>query len=123
MSPAELLAVDGLSKRERRVIEIAARERATHADIADRLGISTSQVNQCLVRARQRAQGKRAPARTSRTLKPVMDADWFPRQVAYVRSLANSPDPTHQQRYLNGIALVWGQEWADRVEQEAANGG
>jgi DNA-directed RNA polymerase specialized sigma24 family protein len=50
MSPADLLAVDGLSRRERRVIEIAARERVTHADIADRLGISASQAGWVYIR-------------------------------------------------------------------------
>lgn len=115
----DILACDGLSPRERSVVELRMRDGLRHLAIARRLGITTSQVHNALVAARQRANGTRPPARTTRTQRPVMDADWWPRQIAYVRSLEHSPDPTHQTRYLRGIAIVWGQEVADEVERRA----
>lgn len=120
MTDADVLAFGGLSPRERSVLEMRVREGLQMTTIGERLGISMSQVNQALVLARRRARGQRKPARTARVKPMVMDADWWPRNVAYVRSLAHSPDPTHQQRYLNGITLVWGREVADEVERRAS---
>lgn len=123
MTAEDLLNFPGLSDHERRIVDMRIRQGLRTNVIAKRLGITISSVNASMCVAKQRAQGKRPVARTrsaTNTRLYAMDADSFPRQVAYVRSIANANDPTHQQRYLNGIAIVWGRAWADRVE-EAAN--
>ena len=121
MTPPDLLAFPGLTPRERKVVEMRIRDGLRAHIIAMRLGITLANVREALATARKRAAGTMKPStgRATNAQAMVMDADWFPRQVAYVRQIAADPD--HQTRYLRGIAICWGQEWADKVEA-AANG-
>lgn len=122
MTPADILNFPGLSERERRVVDLRIREGLRANIVARRLGLTIAQVHSTMCTAKDRVRGKRPPAKTrakAQTHPLVMDAGWFDRQVVYVRKLEHSDDPTHQQRYLNGISIVWGQAWADKVEAAA----
>lgn len=119
MTPADILAFPGLSPQERQIVQMRIRDGLRTHIIARRLGMTQTQVSALICTARARADGRRPPARDKRTNTRalVMDADWFPRQVAYARKIAADPD--HQTRYLRGIAICWGQAWSDRVEAAA----
>lgn len=124
MIPPDILAFPGLSEHERRVVELRIRQGLRANVVANRLGVDIKQVYSALRSAHDRFRGKRPRHATCKQGPPppwIADPGWFGRQVAYVRQIADSPDPTHQQRYLNGIAMCWGQEWADKVEAAASS--
>lgn len=115
MTPPELLTFPGLTPYERKIVEMRIRDGLRANIIAHRLGISASCVSAALHTARKRAAGKMKPStgRATNSQEMVMDADWFPRNVAMYRK------SEHPQNFLNGIALCWGDEWADKVEAAA----
>lgn len=116
MTDADLLTFPGLSPHEQRIVDMRIREGLRANVIAKRMGMTIGAVHALIYNARQRVRGKRPVAMRSRatnTRSLVMDADWFPRNVAMYRK------SEHPQNFLNGITLVWGQEWADKVERAA----
>lgn len=122
MISPDILAFNGLTPYERKIVEMRIRDGLRANIIAKRLGISSNRVSAALCSAKNRFAGKRPAAvhgNKTNTRRPVMDADWFPRMVAYVRFLDGADDPTHQRRFLNGIELVWGEEWRIKVEEAA----
>lgn len=122
MISPDILAFKGLTPHERKIVEMRIRDGLRANIIAKRLGITSGCVSAALCSAKKRFTGRRPAAvtvRVTNTRRPVMDADWFPRMVAYVRFLECAEDPTHQRRFLNGIELVWGEEWRIKVEEAA----
>ena len=115
MTQPDLLTFPGLTQRERKVVELRIRDGLRAHIIAMRLGITLANVREALATARKRAAGTMKPStgRATNSQEMVMDADWFPRNVAMYRK------SEHPQNFLNGIALCWGDEWADKVEAEA----
>lgn len=116
MTPADILNFPGLSEHERRIVEMRVRDGLRPREVARRLQLTPVQVYRAMTMAKARAHGKFPPACTERVVgaKPcVMDAGWLDRNVAMYRK------SEHPQNYLNGIAIVWGQAWADKVEAAA----
>lgn len=101
-----------LTERDRHIRELS--RRLPLRRVAETVGVTYSTVTASLARSRAKARGEwkqKAPQLHGK--KMTMDAGWLERNVALYRK---SERP---QNYLNGVALVWGQEWADRVEREA----
>ncbi len=101
-----------LTERDRHIRELA--RRLPLRRVAEAAGVTYSTVTASLARSRAKARGEwKQEAPQWHGKKPTMDAGWLERNVAlYLKS-------ERPQHYLNGIAIVWGQAWADRVEAEA----
>lgn len=118
LSPSILDAMPHLTERQQAVVRMRL-DGTPCRDIAAALGIHLSGVSVALRRAlslSSHAAVEQPRKRVYRTRmgKPI-DAAWYERQVAYVRSLEHGP--AHQGAYMRGIAMCQGATVADEVER------
>ena len=109
-----LVASPDISERQRTIARMRYVDHMEIAAIAETMAVTTHCIGMHLRNARKLALRMVSVAHVD---KPI-DAAWFQRQVAYVRSIEH--DPEHQGHYLNGIEIVHGIEMRKRVE-EACN--
>lgn len=128
LDASALTILPTLTERQQRIVRLRL-DGLTPGRIATALGINRGAVSRTLGRVLQLAPPDprvgtttARPARAGIAHRPTkmgkpIDAAWYERQVAYVRSLEH--DPGHQGAYLRGIAMCQGQDVADEVERRA----